>query len=219
MSNTQSYPYNFWVSVHQSVKPGCDNSIRQTLLQDTDFYVCPGHHHGCSLHHKCGDKTDLYCASWGCETSGVAFGILPPPGIILLSPGISHTPQSSLNVNPLCKNSDHVTLGWCLPLSITFTDYAKSKDWVWGFLWGFCLSQSDRDTGLPVTIKFLKEPVYTKLPVPIGPNPILVPQPQPSKKPDPPPFTETAHTFTSETSLAPIANPPPPLRTRAISSP
>jgi hypothetical protein len=55
-------------------------------------------------------------------------GILPLLGIILLSPGIFHTPQKSLNTNLLCKNSDHVTLGWCLPLSITFTDYAKSKD-------------------------------------------------------------------------------------------
>lgn len=136
-------------------------------------------------------------------------GILPLLGIILLSPGIFHTPQNSLNTNLLCKNSDHVTLGWCLPLSITFTDYAKSKDWVWGFSWGLCLSQSDRDTGLPVTIKFLKEPVYTKLPVPIGPNHVLVPQPQPPKKPDLPPFTETAHTFTSKISLATVANPPP----------
>ena len=73
MPNIQSnISHDCLISVSRSVKPGCNNSIRRTLLQDTDFYVCPGHHHGCSLHHKCGDKTDLYCASWGCETSGVA---------------------------------------------------------------------------------------------------------------------------------------------------
>ena len=98
----------------------------------------------------------------------------------------------------------------------TFTDHAKSKDWAWGFSWGLCLYQSGTDTGFTFTIKLLKEPIHAKLPVPIGPNPILVPQPQPSKKPDPPPFTETAHTFTSETSLAPIANPPPSIQTRNL---
>ena len=59
------------------------------------------------------------------------------------------------------------------------------------------------DTGLTFNSKLLNEPIHAKLPVPIGPNPILVPEPQPSKKPDPPSFTETAHTFTSETPLFP----------------
>lgn len=127
---------------------------------------------------------------------------------ITLSRTFSH-PQNFLDVKPLCKNSDHVTLGWCLPLSITFTDHTKSIDWEQGFSWDLHLYQSGTDTGLTFIIKLLKEPVYAKLPVFIGPNPVLVPYPQPPKKPDPPSFTETAHIFTSEISLAPIANPPP----------
>jgi hypothetical protein len=77
VSRTQSFsPYSFclfvclFVSDHWSVKPGYDNSIRQTLLEDTDFYVCPGYHGDRDFHHKCGGKVDLYCASWDCKTLG-----------------------------------------------------------------------------------------------------------------------------------------------------
>ena len=159
MSNTQSYyPYNFWVSVHQSVKPGCDNSIRRTLLQDTDLYFCPEDDHGCSLHYKTSGKTDLYRASWGYETLGAAYwNPTSSWDYITVSWTFSHS-QNSLNVSPLCKTSDHVPLSWCLPLSITFTDHAKSKDCALGFSWGLCLYQSGTDTGLTFTIKLLKEP-------------------------------------------------------------
>jgi hypothetical protein len=47
-------------------------------------------------------------------------------------------------------------------------------------------------------------------------QPCLVPHPQPPKKPDRPFFTETAYNFTSEISLAPIANPLPFIHTENL---
>lgn len=78
---------------------------------------------------------------------------------------------------------------------------------MWGFSWSLCLFQSGTDTGLTFTIKLLKEPIHVKSPVPIGANPVLVPQEQLPQKPDPPLFTKSVHTSTSGTSFAPIANP------------
>ena len=106
MPSTQSnIPQDLLILVTGLAKPGSDNSIRRTLLQDTDFYVCPGHHHGCSLHHKCGGKTDLYCASWGCETLRAAnWNPTSSWDYITVSWNFSR-PQNSLNTNPLCKNS------------------------------------------------------------------------------------------------------------------
>lgn len=122
----------------------------------------------------------------------------------------------SLNADPLYKNSDHATLSWCLSLSITFTDHAKSKDLSWGLSWFLPLYQSGTDTGLTYTINLLKEPVHIKLPAHIGPNPVLVPQPKPPKEPDPLSFTKTAHTSASEISLAPKAYPLPFTHTKNL---
>jgi hypothetical protein len=57
------------------------------------------------LHHKCSGKTDLYCASWGCETLRAAnWNPTSSWDYITVSWNFSR-PQNSLNTNPLCKNS------------------------------------------------------------------------------------------------------------------
>lgn len=82
MPHTQSHQtHNLFISTHRSAQPGCDNAIRCTLLQATDFYVCPGYHKGRAFHNKCGGESDHYCASWGCETTGKLIGNQLLPGI------------------------------------------------------------------------------------------------------------------------------------------
>jgi hypothetical protein len=167
--------------VHWSVKTGCDNSIRQTLLQDTDLYFCPEDDHGCSLHYKTSGKTDLYRASWGYETLGAAYwNPTSSRDYITVSWNFS-CPQNSLNTNTLCKNSNCITLGSSLLLSIIFKDHSKFKNWAWRFSWGLCLYQSGTDNGLPFTIN-LKEPIHVKSPVLIGSSHVLVSQIQPLQK-------------------------------------
>lgn len=172
MPNTQSnQAQDLFISVRRSAQPGCDNAIRRTLLQATDFYVCPGYHRGRASHSQCGDESDYYCAAWGCETTGTTYwGPSSSWDYITVSRNFS-PPSNYLNRNPLCRGSEPSTLGWCLPLDIKFTDHAKDQDWTHGFSWGLRLYQSGTDTGLTFTIKLLKNPSKLPSQYQLGPIP------------------------------------------------
>lgn len=192
MPHTQSHQtHHLFISTHRSAQPGCDNAIRRTLLQATDFYVCPGYHKGRAFHNKCGGESDHYCASWGCETTGTTYWE-PTSSWDYITVSRNFSPPSNyLHRNPLCKGSEPSTQGWCLPLDIKFTNHTKGKDWAHGFSWGLRLYQVGSDTGLTFTIKLLKEPVHASKPIPIGPNPILVPPLQSPSEPQSP--TSASH--------------------------
>jgi len=74
-----------------------------------------------------------------------------------------------------CEGSNSKTRGWCIPLNIKFTSVGQNQDWTRGYTWGLRMFQSGTDTGIIFTIKLLKELVHSYAPVPLGPNPVLVP--------------------------------------------
>ena len=92
-------------------------------------------------------------------------------------------PASFLTDDESCKASNPSTKGWCTPLQIKFTTYAKSPNLYWqkGYEWGLRLYVLGFDAGIIFSIKLLKEPLYHAQPVPMGPNPVLVPRPVPPK--------------------------------------
>lgn len=189
MPHTQSdQSHNLFILVHRSEQPGCNNAIRCTLLQATDFSLCHGYHRGSAVDNKCGSKSDYYCASCGCKTTGTTYW--EPSSswdYITVSRNFS-LPSNYINRNALSRGSEPSTLGWCLPIDIKFTDQSKGKDWTHSFSCVLDLYQTRTDRGLTFTIKLLKELIHASKPIPIGPNPILVhPLQSPSKPQSPTP--------------------------------
>ncbi|XP_073097402.1 uncharacterized protein [Manis javanica] len=113
--------------------PGCSNPGHRSVLRSYPFYVCPRQHRPRHLLHKCGGKTDYYCASWGCETTGDTYW-KPSSSwdFITVKANYSHNPfegHKYPEILPKCKPENRAK-GWCNPLSITLTEKGtQASNW------------------------------------------------------------------------------------------
>lgn len=176
---------------------GCGDKERRCMLGKSDFYVCPKDDRNRAQSRKCGGYESLYCAKWGCETTGDAYW---RPSSTWDKITVTKGWHKS-NHSQMCASS-----GSCLPLNITFTPRGKqASDWSSGYSWGLRWYIPRKHRGIAFTIRFKSKPMVQAA---IGPNQVLSEQKFPSlpvtKRPTSPPVISTTRT----TSHAPT--PPPP---------
>lgn len=165
---------------------GCSNQRDRSMLRIHPFYVCPGPHRSQSLNPKCGGKTDFFCKSWGCETSGEVYW-KPSSSWDYIKVRANYSLESYV---PGGFDLDECT-DWCHPLRVTFTEPGKrALEWTKGYTWGLRLYKERYDEGLLFTIRLKIETPYN----PLGPNKVLAPDeinprptPPSSSRPTPPP--------------------------------
>lgn len=107
---------------------GCGELKRRASLGKLDFYVCPKQGRDRATARRCGVHESLYCAAWGCETTGEAYW----------------KPSSSWDWIRVTKNyttcSSCANNATCLPLKVVFTSPGKQSqnldEWIKGRTWG-----------------------------------------------------------------------------------
>lgn len=146
---------------------GCCNSHWRSLLRTQSFYVCPGFHRYQALDSKCGGKSDFFCKSWGCETSGQAYW-KPTSSWDYIKVTANYT------MAPYVPGGSHISActTWCHPLRIVFTKPGKKANlWTKGYEWGLRMYIDSYDHGLLFTIKLKIDNPHAS----VGPNKVLAP--------------------------------------------
>lgn len=183
---------------------GCQSPAHRDKINSLPLYVCPGPHRPRSRDHACGPRSDYFCASWGCETSGSVSWSPSPQGDYLTVSAPAFNDRARLcpvqPTNPACSCSLHPSV-WCNPLILTFTPDARTADWTRSHEWGLRLYMSGRDQGLTFSLRLLKQLPYSSSPFALGPN--LAQAPRPFPQPPTPPSPTPA--------LPPSSFSPPPV--------
>lgn len=133
---------------------GCSDQHRRCLLKNTDFYVCPKDGRSHPQIRKCGGPESLYCAAWGCETTGDAYW-RPSSSWDWITVRRNSTSQRcdqySSDTIPALYNS----------LNISFTRKGKQAEnlpsWYKGRTWGLRFYAPGYDYGLWFTLKLRQE--------------------------------------------------------------
>lgn len=165
---------------------GCRDPQRRCFLGNTDFYVCPKDGRNHQQIRKCGGPDSLYCAAWGCETTGEAYWnpssswdwITVRRNFTRAGKANCYTSklsQTTCGSNPLCN-----------PLNISFTNQGKNRNnlpsWLKGRTWGLRYYAPGYDFGLWFTIRLRQEATS----VAIGPNKAIRLVPRSSSPIEPP---------------------------------
>ncbi|XP_026541007.1 MLV-related proviral Env polyprotein-like [Notechis scutatus] len=99
-------------------------------IQNTPFYVCPGHDSIPAHIYMCGGVADCFCKSWSCVSTG-QMSWSPPykNDLIIIHRTTGHYPS--------CHKYAAQPWNRCNPVTITFTNAGKSsKEWDTGVKWG-----------------------------------------------------------------------------------
>lgn len=157
---------------------GCSSPRRRCVLAGAQFYVCPKDGRTKSQAYKCGGYEKMFCAAWGCETTGDAWWAPTSSwDKIKVSRGWVKPPIAWWPNNYQGRCADGGGTSWgqfkcenstCLPLRIDFTEKGKTAtEWRTGYTWGLQWYKIGR--GITFKIKLIAE-TQTQ---PIGPNPFL----------------------------------------------
>lgn len=191
---------------------GCQSPAHRDKVNSQPIYVCPGSHRPRARDYTCGSRSDYFCASWGCETSGtVSWTVSSQRDYIRVSaPNYNeHARLSPVQPSaPACSCSRNPS-AWCNPLVFTFTTEAHSADWTRAHEWGLRLYMQGQDQGLTFSLRLLKELPHSSSPFALGPNLAQAPRPLPVPPPTPPPPPLTSFSLPTQPT-ADISSTPAP---------
>lgn len=198
---------------------GCSSPRRRCILAGAYFFLCPRDGRSKAQAYKCGGYEKMFCAAWGCETTGDAYwNPTSSWDKIRVTRGWNRPPLEwwPNNYKGGCGGEDHskdwgdfqCSNGTCLPLKIDFTDSGKrATEWQQGYTWGFQWYKINR--GLTFKIKLKVETATHS----IGPNQVLADQKSPPQlarilPPAAPHNTSLAPSTDASTSRTPITASP-----------
>ena len=183
---------------------GCSNPGRRCRLAEASFYVCPRDGRDRATAYKSGGYNEMFCAAWGCETTGDAYW--KPHSSwdkIRVTRGWKREIWDEEYFTEYCQLSKCGTNGKCLPLNITFTEQGrKATEWQQGYTWGLRWYLDSTDRGLTFKIQLKAEAIVSQS---IGPNQVLADQRPPSLPKAPATPSLTNFTTTPTTTFTPLA--------------
>lgn len=180
----------------------CSTPHRRSFLKALTFYVCPKDDRSRQRIRQCGGPESLYCAAWGCETTGTAYWV-------------TRSKSDWLTVHRNSTKRECTASALCNGLNISFTEIGRMSNklnhWYKGRTWGLRFYASGYDFGLWFTVRLQKRTTL----VLVGPNLAIRPV-QPSRshqsvriRATPPPVTTTPENASqAQSSKAPALTEP-----------